>query len=450
MRAAVYLRQSLDRHDDGLAVARQRTDCLKLCHERGWQPTEYVDNDRSATKGRRPMYERMLNDIRAGAIDAVVAWDLDRLHRRPVELEGFIDLAEAHRIALATVGGDADLSTDNGRLFARIKGAVGAAEGERKAARQRAAAKQRAAAGKAWGPRAFGYTEGNAELVEIEADAVRAAYSEVLGGASLGSIATAWNAAGIATTKGNTWRSAQVRQMLISARYAGLRSYNGEIVGPAEWQAIVTEDVWRSVQRILADPARRRGPTRGRKHMLTGLAVCGHCGALMGSGIASSTGAAVYRCKSCLKVSRAVAAVDEYVTAIVVERLSRPDAVELTIDHKLDDLDELRDTAAVLRTRLDDLAGAFAEGEINRSQLGTATAKINAQLSDVEGRMTDGHRAAVFSGVTGTAGAAFADLGLDRRRAILDALLTVTIHPAGRGRGFKPETVEISWHRDRA
>ncbi|HXA10649.1 MAG TPA: recombinase family protein, partial [Mycobacterium sp.] len=53
MRTAVYLRQSLDKTGEGLAVDRQREDCLKLCAERGWTPNEYVDNDTSATKGVR-------------------------------------------------------------------------------------------------------------------------------------------------------------------------------------------------------------------------------------------------------------------------------------------------------------------------------------------------------------------------------------------------------------
>ncbi|MDT5181978.1 MAG: hypothetical protein QOI29_136, partial [Mycobacterium sp.] len=94
MEAAVYLRQSVDRYGDELAISRQREDCLKLCDQRGWSPHEYVDNDTSATKGRRHAYERMLDDIRAGYIGAVVVWDLDRLHRRPMELEHFIDLAD--------------------------------------------------------------------------------------------------------------------------------------------------------------------------------------------------------------------------------------------------------------------------------------------------------------------------------------------------------------------
>src|ERR1700756_936078 len=120
MRAAVYLRQSMDRNGDELAISRQREDCLKLCRSRDWAAAEYVDNDTSATNGKsRPSYQRMLTDITAGRIDAVVAWDLDRLHRRPIELEHFMQLADTKRLALATVTGDVDLSTDNGRLFAR-------------------------------------------------------------------------------------------------------------------------------------------------------------------------------------------------------------------------------------------------------------------------------------------------------------------------------------------
>src|SRR5262249_40573688 len=117
LRAAVYLRQSQDRNGDGLAISRQRDECVARCTAKGWTPTEYADNDTSASNGKpRPAYQRLLADIEAGRIDAVVVWDLDRLHRRPIELEHFIDLADAKRLALATVTGECDLSTHNGRL----------------------------------------------------------------------------------------------------------------------------------------------------------------------------------------------------------------------------------------------------------------------------------------------------------------------------------------------
>src|SRR3954447_6457093 len=156
--AAVYLRISSDPSGQALGVARQREDCVALCTAKGWTPAEYVDNDVSASSAKkRPAYERMLADIRDGRIGAVVAWDLDRLHRRPIELERFMDLADAHRLALATVSGDVDLSTAQGRLTARLKGAVARHEIEHKSDRQKRAARQKASRGEPQWRNAFGF-----------------------------------------------------------------------------------------------------------------------------------------------------------------------------------------------------------------------------------------------------------------------------------------------------
>ncbi|MDP2623179.1 MAG: recombinase family protein, partial [Actinomycetota bacterium] len=122
--AAIYARISLDRSGEGLGVARQEALCRKLAESKGWPVAEvYVDGSTSAYNGKaRPGYERMLGDLEAGRRDAVICVDLDRLTRRPAELEAFVDLADRHGIALANVSGDSDLSTADGRLRARILG----------------------------------------------------------------------------------------------------------------------------------------------------------------------------------------------------------------------------------------------------------------------------------------------------------------------------------------
>jgi DNA invertase Pin-like site-specific DNA recombinase len=165
MKTAIYLRQSIDRDQTKLAVDRQREDLLKLCAARGWgDPVEYCDNNVSANTGRRIAYQELCDDIRGGVIDRVAVWDLDRLHRQPAELEAFITLADQHHVELASVGGDADLSTASGRLFARMKGTVARYETEHKSARQPAANQQRAKSGKTWHQRMFGYD--GTEVVE--------------------------------------------------------------------------------------------------------------------------------------------------------------------------------------------------------------------------------------------------------------------------------------------
>jgi len=252
MQAAIYLRQSEDRNGNMLAVDRQRQDCEKLCAQKGWVTTEYMDNDTSASNGKtRPDYQRMLADIRDGRIDAVVAWDLDRLYRQPRELEDLIDLADQKHLALATVGGEADLSTDNGRLFARIKGAVAKSETDRKSARQKRAAQQRAEAGtpgRSTVP--FGYRQaGDAlELEPAEAMMVRDAYSAILAGVSLHAITRQWNTGNVPTRRGNRWSGATVRQVLMAWRNAGVAVYKGEPVGEGAWPAIVDRDVFDGVR----------------------------------------------------------------------------------------------------------------------------------------------------------------------------------------------------------
>ncbi|HEX7425735.1 MAG TPA: recombinase family protein, partial [Mycobacterium sp.] len=83
VRAACYCRISSDPKDKREGVDRQREDTAILCEVKGWQVAGYyVDNDRSASNGgRRPEWERLLADIEAGKIDAVAAWDQDRVNR---------------------------------------------------------------------------------------------------------------------------------------------------------------------------------------------------------------------------------------------------------------------------------------------------------------------------------------------------------------------------------
>ena len=452
MDAALYLRQSEDRNGDMLAVDRQREDCVKLAAHKGWSWTEYVDNDTSATaKKPRPAYQRMLADIRDGRIQAVVAWNLDRLHRQPIELEHFINLADEKRIALATVTGDTDLSTDDGRLFARVKGAVARSEVERKSARQKRAAKQRAEAGtpsRSTVP--FGYRQGEGNRLELEPDEavlIRDAYSAILAGASLHTIAKQWNAGDVATRRGNQWSGATVRQLLMSYRNAGLAVYQGEPVGEGNWPAIVDRDVLDGVRAILTEDGRRIGGTStGRKHLLSGIALCGNCSKTMGSA-KSVAGRLVYVCKHCFGVTRDMTHLDGYIREVVVGRLSAPDAIDLLITEKRDDINELRDRAAALRARQDEAAALFADGAITASQLKISTAKLSAELATVESKMFNANQTRVFDGVIGTVDpcAVYDRLPLDRKRAIIDAMIVITVLPIGRGRGFDPTSVDINW-----
>src|SRR6266851_1067495 len=149
VRAAIYVRISQDRAGAGLGVARQEEDCRALCERKGWQVARvYEDNDVSAySRKPRPEWRQLLADISAGRIDAIVCWHVDRLTRSPRELEDVIDLHDTRGVNLATVTGQMDLSTSQGRMVARMLGSAARHEAEHKAERQARERRQKALAG---------------------------------------------------------------------------------------------------------------------------------------------------------------------------------------------------------------------------------------------------------------------------------------------------------------
>lgn len=449
-KTAFYLRQSLDRDGTGLAVDRQREACLELCRRRGWTDTaEYVDNDTSASVGRRDDYEQMLTDIEAGAVSAVVCYHLDRLHRRPAELEQFIGLTDEHHVALATVTGDVDLSTAQGRLIARIMGAVARNEVEHKSNRQKAANRQRAKAGKAWVQRTFGY-DGN-EIVEHEADAIRTACRDLLNGATLWSIALKWNAQGLQTAKGYTWTGGTVRQVLVRARNAGLQTYDGEVlegVTPA-WSAVIQRDVWESVCKLLADPKRHTGKSPGRKHLLSGIAICGVCLKPMGTTVRKTKGRGnrvVYQCKrlGCMKIARDLELTDRRVVDTITKRLAQPDAA-VTLSKPTVDTKALRDQIDVLRAQIAEAKHDYDEGLIGARRMNARIQRASEKLAPLEDKLLGAHMSRDVKELAGKPDAAerFAALPLDRRRGVIDRLAIVTIHRQRAGGRFDPAALTV-------
>lgn len=468
-KTAIYLRQSLDRDQTQLAVERQREACLDLCRRRGWADTvEYVDNDTSASTGRRPHYEQMLADIESGAVRGVVVWHLDRLHRRPIELEQFMDLAKRRGLALATVTGDVDLSTDDGQFMARVMAAVARKETDRKAARQKAANAQRAKAGKAWNERTFGY-DGD-EIVPEEAEALRTACRDLLNGASLRGIAADWNARGLRTAKGSMWTGSQLRQVFLRARNAGLVVYDvkraqaearkrGEAVhlagivegATAAWPAIIDRETWESVCQVLTDPKRFTGKTMGRKHLLSGIAVCGVCGRSMGTTVRrlkSGGNRPVYACKrqGCMGIVRDLEQTDALVVDVITRRLSRPDAAAALARPSVD-TEALRDQINALRAQIAAAEAEYDEGLIDGRRLKGRIERVSEKLQPLENRLLGSNTARVLDGLAGAPDAPerFAALGLDRQRAVISTLCEVTIETQSKGGRFDPSAIRIDW-----
>lgn len=449
--AAIYCRISDDQDGTGKGVARQQQDCLELADRLGWGVAGvYTDNDISAYRGkRRPEYERMLADLDAGAVDGVIAWHPDRLHRQPRELEHFIAAVDAAGAPVSTVtAGDLDLSTAEGRLHARITGAVARHESEHKSERIRRKALELAQAGKVsgGGTRPFGFEADRRTVRENEADIIRAAAAEVLAGGTLWGICNRWNDQGVATVTGARWTPQVLRRMLTSGRIAGWREHKGDLVAEAEWPAIISRADLERLRSLLLDPARQTNRRASRYLLTGGIARCGLCHApLIARGRGGGTRG--YTCATqhggCGRVRVAAEPFEDYVTAEVLKALDRPALWKGLAEaerKKGPDESAILEEIAADEASLEELAADYyVRKAVPKRSFLAAQGQLEARISANRARLstTTGSRAMdTLKAHRGDLAARWEELPIDARRAIVAAVLPngVELLTAERGR----------------
>lgn len=443
MHAAIYARISRDKAGGGLGVDRQEADCRALAERLGWTVTAvYVDNDISAYSGKpRPQYRAMLDAARAGSIQGVLVWHTDRLHRRVTELEEFVTLAESTGLQVQTVtAGTIDLTTASGRMSARIVGAV--AQHEVDHARERLArAKQQAAADGKYrgGPRPYGYEADGVTVRDREAAVVREASAGVLAGRTLAAMARELNERGEVSATGKPWTYAKLGDVLVRPRNAGLvakgRAGRGDgvtVIGPAAWPALVDEDTWRAVEAVLTDPARRRQRGNATRWLGSGLYACGKCGSAMRP--APSKGTYLYRCTASAHLTIQAERTDAYVLQVLAERVRDP-RVQAAMQPAQDDgASADRERRRTLAARLEAFERDYRAGDITGRQLRDATTAVEVEVRAIDARLSTLAQQSAAAGLFGAVdpGAALLAAPVDVQRAILAAVLRVTIEPVER------------------
>ena len=460
--AGVYARISKDDQGDMLGVRRQEKDARALCERKGWTVAEvFIDDDISAWSGKkRPAYERMLKALEAGEINAVAVYDLDRLHRQPRDLERFFDVCDRAGVKdLASVAGDVDLGSSDGRMLARIMGAVAAKSSDDTSRRIKRKLDDLAAEGRHHGKRPFGYSTDGMTIVDHEAELLRQAAAAVLSGSSLNDIARAWNAAGVATPQkaGSTWSGTTVKQVLTGVHQAGLRRHRGEVIGEGAWPAIFSRG---QHERLVAALSDRRATTTPRYSMLTGLVRCGNCGSLMtrngGQPNGSRGHVGTWRCQkrpgfpNCGQMSVSAAPFEELIAESTLIALEGPELRKVLSGTGTDDQD---DAATVELTaaegRLLELAETFGAGDISKAEWMRARRGLEERAQAARAILHRRHRSGALAAYVapGALRQAWPDLDVQRRRAIIAAVVDhITVTSATRrGPRFDPNRVDITW-----
>ena len=359
MRAATYTRFSLDKQDRNSTAAQLRN-CTQLIEHEGWQQVgTYADEAITGSDNERPDYRRLLADAEAGKFDVIVLDETSRFTRAPGELQRQLALLKFRGQFLVDCRGF-DSRQAGASLIASVANYMDEQEVEKIIHRTRRG--QREVVEQEFNPggRAYGYssepvrTSGKRRwrivVVPGQAEIVDEIFKSYADGSGLKAIAESLNARGT-PSPGSSWRRKQrrcrgwlgstVRAILLNERYTGKLIWNRtswtkvpftsrriKVERPrSEWVvrdmpalAIVSPDTWQRVQARFAEPSRREQAKAGRarrgrppRHLLSGLMVCGRCGAAMiiesrgRYACSSRTNGGASLCDNHLRVDHAVA-----------------------------------------------------------------------------------------------------------------------------------------------
>lgn len=215
--AVAYLRVSTDdQAESGAGIAAQRTAIEATAAHKGWTITDWFE-DTGVSGGKaphqRPGLAAALNAVQSGQAERLIVSKIDRLSRKFRDAVDLMETAADEGWPLYIADIDADLTTSNGRLVARMLAAI--AEDERDRIRQRTKA---ALAEK----RAAGVRLGRTPLLPVEV--VSRIVTGRDGGLSFAAIAKALNDDQVPTSQGGRcWYPATVRAVDRGQDAAALR-----------------------------------------------------------------------------------------------------------------------------------------------------------------------------------------------------------------------------------
>ncbi len=246
--------------------------------------------------------------------------------------------------------------------------------------------------------------------------------------------------------------------MLTNARYAGWAVYQGEIATDndgnlvrGKWEPLVAEDTFDVILTRLSDPSRKTNRVgTDRRYIGSSLYLCAQC-----DGPIQTVNGGKYFCSG--HVIREHRHVDQFVLDVIAERLSRKDFATLLAPVG-DDMKPVVEQSKQLRARLAKIDNEYDEGIIDGRRRKAAKENVAAKLHEVDKKLATRKGGAALGKIAESPdpAQAFWEASLMAQRAVTDALCTVRLRRAGRGRlkrdreGHEiidPSTIGIEWRK---
>lgn len=273
---ALYVRVSTDaQFEEGYSIEAQEKKLKQWCEVKDFSNYQvYQDGGWSGSNLDRPAMKQLISDIMNHKVCRVVVYKLDRLSRSQKDTLFLLEeLFIPHNVEFFSMNENFDTSTPYGKAMIGILSVFAQLERENIRERTRMGMYERVKDGYWMGgngvPFGYDYDSNQDILVPNEhAEDVKNIYDLYLKGYSTTRLAKMFPVSG----------DRQITMILDRVTYIGKIKYNDEIF-QGRHQPIIDENTWQRVQL-----ERQRRSTKNvvtSPYLLTGLLVCGKCGAKM-------------------------------------------------------------------------------------------------------------------------------------------------------------------------
>ena len=395
--AGIYIRVStFDQAREGFSLGEQEERLKEFCNFRRYNIYKiYQDAGISAKNDKRPAYQEMIEDVKKGNINVIVALKLDRLTRSVYDIEKLMKFVNDYECDIDCMADESNTTTSNGRMVMRIMTSVSQNEIEKCSERTKFGMAGAIKNGHIPNRTGLGFKRENKKLVPdpLTKDIIVRIFDLYLEGKSHQAIANIYNKEKVL---GKTnWYDSTIQKILSNELYKGDYVNGKRTKHPTYYEnviePIVSKEKWESCQYQKLRNARHY--ERTATYLFTNKLKCSKCGNFLGGHATTKTNGKkyyYYKCNTCKTYFNEID-IEKELKAFMLELAKQDDLINNYytpfIKSKLEDkTEDYKKEIKDLDKQLDRIKTAYIKGVVKLEDFDKEIKHIEYQKSDLEKR----------------------------------------------------------------
>ena len=398
--AGIYIRVStFDQAREGFSLREQEERLKEFCKFKRYNIYKvYQDAGISAKNDKRPAYQEMIEDVKKGNINVIVALKLDRLTRSVYDIEKLMKFVNDYECDIDCMADESNTTTSNGRMVMRIMTSVSQNEIEKCSERTKFGMAGAIKNGHIPNRTGLGFKRENKKLVPdpLTKDIIVRIFDLYLEGKSHQAIANIYNKEKVL---GKTnWYDSTIQKILSNELYKGDYVNGKRTKHPTYYEnviePIISKEKWESCQYQKLRNARHY--ERTATYLFTNKLKCSKCGNFLGGHATTKTNGKkyyYYKCNTCKTYFNEID-IEKELKAFMLELAKQDDLINNYytpfIKSKLEDkTEDYKKEIKDLDKQLDRIKTAYIKGVVKLEDFDKEIKHIEYQKSDLEKRQKE-------------------------------------------------------------